>query len=37
MDPYERSKLGDAIVEENFVKHDYVIREGQSGDKFYII
>lgn len=37
MDPYERSKLGDALKEENFTKDEYVIREGQSGDKFFII
>ena len=37
MDPYERSKLSDALVEEDFVKGDTIIREGDSGHKFYII
>ena len=37
MDPYERSKLGDAVKEEKFKKDDYIIKQGQSGDKFYFI
>ena len=37
VDPYERSKLGDAVKEEKFKKQDYIIRQGQSGDKFYFI
>ena len=37
MDPYERSKLSDALVEERFAKDDYVIKEGQAGDRFFII
>jgi cAMP-dependent protein kinase regulator len=37
MDPYERSKLSDALKEERYKKGDYVIREGEIGDKFYII
>lgn len=37
MDPYERSKLGDALKEERFKKGDYVIREGEIGDTFYFI
>ena len=37
MDPYERSKLGDAVKEEKFRQGDYIIRQGQSGDKFYFI
>ena len=37
MDPYERSKLGDAVKEEKFKQGDYIIRQGQSGDKFYFI
>ena len=37
MDPYERSKLGDALIDEKFTKDQYIIREGDSGDKFYII
>ena len=37
MDPYERSKLGDALREEKYKKGDYVIREGDIGDKFFFI
>jgi cAMP-dependent protein kinase regulator len=37
MDPYERSKLGDALKEERFAANEYVIREGQAGDRFFII
>ena len=37
MDPYERSKIGDALKEEKFQNGDYIIREGQSGDKFFMI
>ena len=37
MDPYERSKLGDALREEKFTKGQYIIKEGQAGDKFYLI
>jgi hypothetical protein len=29
MDPYERSKLGDAVKEEEFKKGDYIIKEGE--------
>ena len=37
MDPYERSKLGDAVKEESFKKDDMIIRQGEDGDKFYLI
>ena len=37
MDPYERSKLGDAIKEEKFKKGDLLITEGETGDKFYLV
>ncbi len=37
MDPYERSKLSDALKEEKYRSGDYIIQEGQIGDKFYII
>lgn len=37
MDPYERQKLGDALKEEKFKKGEYVIKEGDIGDKFYIV
>ena len=37
MDAYERSKLGDAVKEENFLKGDYIIKQGDTGDKFFMI
>lgn len=37
MDPYERSKLGDAVVAEQFAAGDYIIRQGASGDVFYMM
>jgi cAMP-dependent protein kinase regulator len=37
MDPYERSKLGDAVQEEVFNKGDYIIKEGDIGSTFYFI
>ena len=37
MDHYERSKLADAIKEEKFNPGDYIIREGEEGNVFYLI
>lgn len=37
MDPYERSKLGDAVVEQRYKKGDYIITEGEEGKTFYLI
>uniref|UniRef100_A0A7S3CUP1 Cyclic nucleotide-binding domain-containing protein n=1 Tax=Strombidium rassoulzadegani TaxID=1082188 RepID=A0A7S3CUP1_9SPIT len=37
MDPYERSKLGDAVVEQRFTKGAYIITEGEPGTTFYLI
>ena len=37
MDSYERSKLAEAFREEEFKRGDYVIREGEEGDTFYIV
>lgn len=37
LDPYERNRLSDAIVEEKFKKDDLIIREGDIGDKFFLI
>jgi CRP-like cAMP-binding protein len=37
MDAYERSKLGDAVKEESFSNGDYIIRQGATGDKFFMI
>ncbi|CAD8053208.1 unnamed protein product [Paramecium sonneborni] len=37
MDPYERSHVADAIKSATFQKGDYIIREGEQGDIFYMI
>ena len=37
MDPYERSKVADALREEKYKKNEYVIKEGEIGDKFFIL
>jgi len=37
MDPYERSKLGDAVQEHTFKKDELIIKEGDDGDNFYLI
>jgi cAMP-dependent protein kinase regulator len=37
MDPYERSKLADGAKIENYKKGDYVIRQGEEGNTFFLI
>lgn len=37
MDPYERSKLADALQSITFNMNDYVIREGEWGNVFYMV
>jgi cAMP-dependent protein kinase regulator len=37
MDGYERSVLSDAFVEEHFKAGDVVIKEGEEGNKFYLV
>ena len=37
MDPYERSKLGDAVKEMKFKRNEYIIVEGDEGSSFYLI
>ena len=37
MDHYERSKLADAIKDERYEPNDFIIREGEIGNVFYII
>ncbi|CAD8043068.1 unnamed protein product [Paramecium primaurelia] len=37
MDPYERSHVADAIKSASFQKGEYIIREGEQGDIFYMI
>lgn len=37
MDEYERSKLCDAVKEEHFEAGNFIIREGETGNKFYLL
>jgi cAMP-dependent protein kinase regulator len=37
IEPYERSKIADALVEEKYSKGEYVIKEGEVGNTFYFI
>lgn len=37
MQPYERSVLSDAFVEEKFKAGEQVIKIGEEGNKFYLI
>lgn len=37
MDTYERSKLADAIHEQWFEKGDYIIKQGEMGDDFFML
>jgi len=37
VDPYERSQLGDAIIEQSFKEGEYIITEGQEGNTFFLV
>lgn len=37
MDPYERSKIADALKPLKFKMNEFVVKEGESGDTFYLI
>ena len=37
LDPYERSKLSDALKTKNFKKDDYIIKEGDNANEFFLI
>lgn len=37
MSSYERSTVADAFSEEHFKKGEYIIRQGEEGNKFYFI
>jgi cAMP-dependent protein kinase regulator len=37
MDPYERTHVCDGIKEQKFIQGEYVIKQGDKGDKFYMI
>ena len=37
MDLYERQQISDALKTETYKKGDYIINEGDIGDKYYLI
>ena len=37
LENYEKSKICDCLVTENFVKGDYIIKEGDEGNRFYFL
>jgi cAMP-dependent protein kinase regulator len=37
MDEYERAKLADSLKEETFKQGDFIIKEGEEGNTFYMI
>ncbi len=37
VDPYEKEQVCDALVEEQFHKGDYIVKQGDAGDRFYIV
>lgn len=37
MDHYERSKVADAIKEEKYEPSQYIIKEGENGNVFYMV
>ena len=37
MEPYERSVLSDAFIEETFKAGQQIIKEGEEGNKFYLV
>lgn len=37
MDPYERNHVADAIKSATYSPGDYIIKEGEKGDIFYMI
>ncbi len=37
MDSYERTQICDVLRESKYAPGEYVIRQGDTGDKFYIV
>lgn len=37
MDPYERSQIADALQADNYTKDQAIIKQGDIGDRFYLI
>jgi len=37
IDPYEKEQLCDSLKEEEFSQGSYIVKQGDQGDRFYII
>ena len=37
MEPYEKSKLADAFTERKYKAGEYIIKEGESGNEFFLL
>jgi CRP-like cAMP-binding protein len=37
IDPYEKEQLCDSLKEEEFTSGSYIVKQGDQGDRFYII
>ena len=37
VDPYEKEQVCDVLVEESYSKGEYIVKQGDLGDKFYIV
>ena len=37
MDQYERAKLAEAMIESSYKQNDFVLKEGEAGNVFYIV
>ena len=37
MEPYERSKLSDAFNERKYKAGEFIIKEGESGNEFFLL
>lgn len=37
MDPYERSQIGDALVTEKYKAGNYIVNQGEEGNKFFFV
>jgi len=37
MDPYERVKIADALVPKTYEIGDYIMKQGEPGDRFYLL
>jgi len=37
MEPYERLQIADALKSKKYSKGDYIVKEGDFGDEFFIL